>query len=293
MITVFLSGRLGNILFQYAAGRQLADRNGTSLRLDFSENYQRADRFAWKNEAALRSLSLRAEIRNPFPLTFIKKILQRAGLRTLAYIPGVFFQEGFSFNPKVLQLGDGAVLRGYFQSEKYFHPIRETIRKELRLRQEPCTPDFLAYRDRIRESNSVSLHIRRGDYLRYDVHNLLGLSYYLRAAAYYRERLENVRFYIFSDDLVWSRRNIAWEDVVFVDLRDSSRRPMESIELMRTCRNHIIANSTFSWWGAWLNDRPGKTVLAPDYWIRTSDDQRNRRILEDIYPSDWVRISIA
>ena len=290
MIKVILSGRLGNIFFQYAVGRQLSIKCGTSLLLDFSENYQRTDKFARTSETALRSLRIRAEIHNPIPLTVIHKLIEKTGIEVIGRRTGEFSQTGFVFNPEALQLEDGAVLRGYFQSEKYFFNIRETIRDELKPKQDLAGSDVLKYQEEMERQNSVSIHVRRTDYLKYDIHNILGLPYYARAISYFLERMEGIHFYLFSDDLQWCRRNFLDERIDFVDLEVSKRNPLPDLILMQSCKHHIISNSTYAWWGAWLDGNPEKTVLAPNRWIQTNNEGMNRRILQDIYPSQWTLI---
>jgi len=292
VIKVILSGRLGNILFQYSAGRQLAIKNNTSLLLDLSENYQRDDIFAFRIQRLLQSLSIQGELFNPIPWTLIHKTVQHAGFGKVLHPKGIFQHEELFFNPRVLDLRDGCSLKGYFQSPKYFQEIAGVIKEDLRPRHSLEAPDFLEYRDKIRQTNSVSIHVRRGDYLQYPNRNLLDLWYYKRAMEYFFEREQGVQFFIFSDDITWCRQNFLFEKMNFITLRDTKRNPLADLFLMQSCKHNIISNSAYAWWGAWLNENPGNIVLAPNQWKKMNNKVMNRKILDDIYPPQWTLLEV-
>lgn len=170
---------------------------------------------------------------------------------------------------------------GYFQCERYFLPLRERLLSEFRLRDPPSR--FLELKAEILRQCAVSLHVRRGDYVQLaETLGVCGLGYYHAAMRQMRERLGNPVFYVFSDDIPWTREAFAGEsDCRFVE--EPWGNSACDMMLMATCRHHIIANSTYSWWGAWLDPNPDKTVIAPARWL-TSGERT------DIVPEDWTRM---
>lgn len=184
------------------------------------------------------------------------------------------------FHPEYLRR-TGTNFVGYFQCEKYFLPLRDRLLAEFRMREPPAR--MLSIEAHVRARNAVSLHVRRGDYVQLaDTVGLCSLDYYRAAMRLMRERAGAPEFFVFSDDIGWAREAFAGEtDCSFVDEAwDSSLCDMM---LMAACRHHIIANSTYSWWGAWLNPRPDKVVVAPSRWFATG--ARN-----DIVPEGWIRL---
>ena len=184
------------------------------------------------------------------------------------------------FHPEYLRR-TGTNFVGYFQCERYFLPLRERLLSEFRMRNPPARLVDMA--SDIRARSAVSLHVRRGDYVQLaDTVGLCGLDYYRAAMRLMRERVRRPVFYVFSDDIGWTREAFTGEaDCVFVD------EPWDSalcdMALMAACSHHIIANSTYSWWGAWLNPNPGKVVVAPARWLATGERT-------DIVPEGWTRL---
>ena len=284
MITVRLRGGLGNQLFQYAAARALALRLGTSVALDI-RNYRRKGVRAYE----LASYDLPVAFadwahRPPRRGNRIRFALWRALHPRL----NLFYEKQHAFDPAVLSLPDETHLQGYFQSELYFAEIADTIRRDLTLSR--LSPEGEAVLRRIAATTSVSVHVRRGDYLS-DARNaeFFGApepAYYRDAAGLVAERLPaNPTFFVFSDDLEWTRANLALPfPAQFVDLPAASP-PAESIALMAACRHHVMANSTFSWWGAWLNPSPDKIVVAPRRWFKTDELDAST-----VVPATWLRL---
>jgi hypothetical protein len=179
-------------------------------------------------------------------------------------------------------------LAGYWQSERYFSDIGDVIRQDFTL-VAPMVPRRLEIRRRIRDCNAVSVHVRRGDYASDPAisqsHGTCPPEWYHQTMTRMAGAIENPTFVVFSDDPAWARANLPpSRPMIFVDPgRDG--RDAEDIRLMSDCRHHIIANSTFSWWGAWLNPRPDKKVIAPARWFnRAQHDTR------DLIPPGWERV---
>jgi hypothetical protein len=198
-------------------------------------------------------------------------------------------ERAFTFQPKVLGQRPPAYLDGYWQSEKYFGDVADVIRKDFTVKRAPSAANA-AWLDRIGATVSVSIHVRRGDYVTNadanKFHGTCGIDYYQRAVQMLSSRLGGrPEFFVFSDDPAWVRANLdlGSHPHHYVTNNDAQTN-YEDLRLMSSCRHHIIANSTFSWWGAWLNASPDKVVVAPRRWFR-ADEMDDR----DLVPSGWVR----
>jgi hypothetical protein len=198
-------------------------------------------------------------------------------------------QQGHGFDPQVLDLPDDTYLDGWWQDERYFSEIRSILLDELQLREAPSERAAHWLRE-MEEPVSVSLHVRRGDYVTNPAagsfHGLLGPAYYEAAL----ERLvaavgePGLKVFVFSNDIEWCKNELRLAyPTSFVDSGNSGPADMR---LMRSCRHHVVANSSFSWWGAWLSDHPGKVVVAPDRWF--ADPVANAET--EIVPRSWLRI---
>jgi hypothetical protein len=287
MITVFLQGRLGNNLFQYAAARHLAIKNNTSVRLILPAFILKDDKML-PNVAYLRSFNIEAEVPSRVFLILCRKASCLLG-KDLPPLRGKYYQEkGFGFDPDVLYLKDGAYIKGYFQSEKYFKDIEQTIRDDLRFTFCALDKPTMEYEKRIIGSNSVCLSVRRTDFLKLKLFNVCNMHYYDKAIQYMKEHLDSPRFFIFSDDIEWCQRNMNIDNSDFVDLRASTMQPINGLRLMTLCKHFIIANSTFSWWGAWLSSNAEKNVIAPNRWF--NDEVMNAQALRHTIPGNWIRI---
>jgi hypothetical protein len=291
MIIARILGGLGNQLFQYAAGRRLALARQTQLKLDIS-SYQP---FSMR-QYLLKAFNLQAEIATAQDLAAVKRtplrpwlepgyrLLRRKILRTAGYIkeltPG--------FDPAILSLPDQVYLDGYWQSEKYFLDIAETLRRELS-RKSPLNPRGRDLAELIQKRNSVSVHVRRGDYAKNKKtkkhHGLLPISYYQQAVDHLNKKVGPAHFFIFSDDAAWCQKNLSLGQPSTVVLPEIPDNPTDDLYLLSLCRHHIIANSSFSWWGAWLCQNKDKMVIAPRQWF--NDRQRDSR---DVTPVTWEKL---
>jgi len=286
MITVIPRDKLGNLLFQYAAGRRLAIRNSTTLWLNLLNYMTKRDPFARTVCNQIRSFNIVATLRRP--LWEKLAVASRLAVHPWSRKAGVYREKGFGFDSDVLSLGDGTCLIGFFQSEKYFKDIEPVIRNDLRLKQPLCDEDALRWTDRIRNSNSVGVHVRRGNYLRSALFNVCNMNYYENAIRHMLDRLRNPRFFVFSDDIAWCRANLAIRECDFVDIQAARKDPTIDLRLMSFCAHNVIANSSYSWWAAWLNENPQKIVAAPYRWFGVEDT--NARAVQHTILESWERV---
>lgn len=286
---------LGNQMFQYAAGRALAMRHDAPLYI--SQTHLRQDPL---RQYQLHVFNIQAQLLTDEQQNHCRDIVgeRHRGKRALRkamrrVMPGLFlkhFQDrDFAWRPEFESLQPMCYLEGYWQDERYFLPIRQTLLKDLAIK-EPATGRNLELSQEISQCTAVSLHVRRGDYLRPDTASHMAhctLDYYRKAIEHVTCRCENPVFYVFSDDIPWVREHLPiHEPVVFVDHNDGSTAHWD-MRLMSLCRHNIIANSSFSWWGAWLNAHANKIVCYPGQWY--NDPRRNELHLRS-QPATWVRL---
>ena len=285
MIYVRIRGGLGNQLFQYSAARSLADRLNVNLGLDTRE-YNANSPF----EMGLKHFNIRAEF-NPKGLMkhkkngFSKYILDIA----LGNHKNVYKETNLGFNNLFHSLPNKTYLKGYWQSEKYFENNKKNVFEDLRIIA-PQSKKNIKISENISKTNSVSLHIRRGDYVTNSSYNMkhgtCSLDYYKRSVDYLSKSLnKNFTIFAFSDDPEWVFKNLKLPmDIQFID-HNSSKKNYEDLRLMSQCNHNIIANSSFSWWGAWLNKSPKRTIISPKEWYI---DKNIKNI--DIIPNNWIKI---
>jgi hypothetical protein len=296
MVIVRIMGGLGNQLFEYAAGRRLAMVNHDQLKLDTStyEASPRPYRLGMFNIA--EELASQPEVerltgvssRNTIP-TRLRGHLSRYArqLRPSRKTP-VFAERATTFHPEILNATGDVYLNGYWQSELYFKDIEDVIRGEFTLRNTPDEANREAA-TAMGKCESVSLHVRRGDYvsnpLYNQVHGVCPLSYYRAAVKLISDKVGSPHFFVFSDDIGWVKQNLKLRhSITYLD-HNGEEKDYEDLRLMSLCKHHIIANSSFSWWGAWLGADPGKIVIAPKTWFNDQTKDSN-----DIVPSSWWRI---
>lgn len=289
-----LHGGLGNQLFQYAVGRALSIRTGTDLKLERSRLSPDAPTASTPRQLQLRAFRIRGElVSRPARTDKLLKarfklfdLLRPISVPLAAQVCRVHKdQDAQRFAPEVLELPGHSLLYGYYQSERYFADVRSALRRDLVPRS--ALPDATrAWRDRIDATNAVAVHVRRGDYVEQGW--ALPPTYYRAAINTVRSLRGEVELFFFSDDIPWVRENSdsllpdapSAPTVHYVDCNDGTA-VANDLALMKSCRHQIIANSTLSWWGAWLNRHDEKIVLAPAYWIRDPVDET------DIIPERW------
>ncbi len=287
MLIIKLKGGLGNQLFQYAFGRLIALKRGEDLKLDKDILGQRGDTY---RNYGLEAFNIKAEIASreevlkvKYPYGLISK-----GLR--------FFKAKFlrifhiGFEARMLKT-KARYLDGFFQSYKYLEPIRRELLEDLSLKNDNLKIKYPAILEEIISTESVAVHIRRGDYVNNPktkkAHFICDLNYYEKAFRLIKDKLKEKnlepKFFIFSDDISWAKDNLKQENCIFVS------RPeildYEELILMSKAKHNIIANSSFSFWSAWLNSNPEKIVIAPTLWNR-----RYQRAYKDLLPEDWLKI---
>ena len=294
MITVRLKGGLGNQLFQYATAKALAVKHRTSVAFELRFLLKRAA----NDQHTFREYELDALGISPvepslaekigFGLVDIpaKKLLQKIVREIIA---GKVYQEkSFDYDPGIEnQTSANTYLNGHFPSERYFKSIESLLRTELQFVGQPEASVV----QRIKNSCSVSLHIRRGDYLTnpsaLQYHGLCSINYYEQAIAFISNKQPDIHIFVFSDDIAWARKNLSFPfPTVYVD-GNVGKSSYLDMQLMSLCRHHVIANSSFSWWGAWLNPSPDKIVVAPNRWFADATAQSQA---QDIIPDSWIQM---
>lgn len=267
MIIVRLRGGLGNQCFQYAVGRHLAEIHHSEFKIDISgyENYK-------PHKYCLNHFNITAKYATADDV---------AGLRQVK-------EKHFHFDPEVLLLFDGICFEGYCQSEKYFVGISDIIHQELSVKY-PLSGKNKEMAEQILSSAAVGVHIRRADYMPNTYAEQLfepcSLDYYMSAVKHIAEAARDPHFFIFTDDKTWARENFRLPYPVTLVNHNGPDKNYEDMRLMSLCKHNIIANSSFSWWGAWLNKNPGKIVFAPKKWFT----DKARSSPKDIIPEAWLR----
>ena len=293
MIIAQITGGLGNQMFQYAGAKALALHLNTNLKLDL-ENYD-------------REILPELEVPRSFELPSFKKFeFSRATLEEISsftstnnfckklqkFLPPhkrkVYIEKGYKFDKNFFKANETVYLRGHRQSEKYFEPYQNEIRNTYQIKNDLII-EVNDIGEQIASQISLSIHVRRGDYLRLpiilDWHGVLGLDYYKEAIKKVQAVHPNVNIYYFTDDIEWVSTELASIFPGTILSEEISKTHYHDFYLMSQCRHNIIANSSFSWWAAWLNNNPEKIVIAPKKWF-------NKPVLDttDLIPKGWIRI---
>ena len=291
-ISIYLQGGLGNQLFQYAAAKALAEHYQSNLILDCSW-FKYPPSGVTKRNLDLDFLNISCKkMRSQIP----SKSKNKIALLLSSFLPfGPIIKierNAFYFNKSLLNLNGlnkrDLTLIGYWQSYKYFEKIRPLLQNEFRVL--PSVDAFYQPElDKIHATESVMLHIRRGDYVSSPsaakMHGALGIEYYLSAINLILEKISNPHFFVFSDDLPWAKEALPKNlNISFVENSLKPDAAAQELQLMRGCKHHIIANSSLSWWGAWLKNDLNGLVIAPNRWI--SDKSLD---LSDLLPPNWQR----
>ena len=277
MIVIRITGGLGNQMFQYSLYKVLK-KKGKEVKADLSTFYQSKIHNGYELN---KVFGIDVDIANYEDIYKYIDPKMDAVSRRNSY----FYEENdyFLYHSWIFDT-DNIFLDGYWQSEKYFKDIREEIIEDFtsNIKLDNKNIDML---QKIIDCNSVSLHIRRGDYIN---HPLLGgittVEYYNNAINEIKKRVDNPRFIVFSNDTDWVKENLFIEDSEIVDW-NTGEDSFKDMILMSKCKHNIIANSTFSWWGAWLNENEDKLVIAPNKWL-------NGYYTPDIWCEDWITVNI-
>lgn len=275
MINVIkFQGGLGNQMFQYAMYIALRKRKPYSL-FFFDIGGSTGCHNGFELPSIFPSISLsratwynRIRYRMPFIFKHLITLKQPNSL---------------TFYPEFLQEKNDAIYDGFWQSEQYFQDVTETIHRRFSFNEILLNNKTLELRNKLlTETESVSIHIRRGDYLSETFRLTCNLEYYKKAISLISKKLSNPHFYFFSDDIAWVKENIPIPNAIFIDW-NTSKDSWQDMYLMSHCKHNIVANSSFSWWGAWLNKNESKIVIAPSLWF---DDGS----IQDVHPRTWVLI---
>lgn len=287
MIIVKITGGLGNQLFQYAIGRALTLRLGCELVLDTSFYMQQTLRKYELNKFNIQArLATKAEINTAGAgRCLIARLIRKLGFTSLLYPSYIRENESISYVSAIDDCQAGCYLDGYWQNPTYFNEYKETLSKDF-TPIKPISNLAMIWFDKIKTTESVSVHVRRGDYIENvhtnTLHGICSLEYYRTAINHMQREVKAPVFYIFSDDIQWCKDNLKFIDNAhFVDDTTSA---IDDLVLMQHCKANVIANSTFSWWGAWLN-LSQELQVAPKNWFSTP----GRNSLE-IYPELWLTL---
>lgn len=276
-------------MFAYACGRSLALRKQTELKLDLSD-YGKP---GYTRRYKLDIFRVEESIATPGEIERLKKYEPKPGRRNILHNllcadRRKYFKERelFIYDRSILDTEKDVYLEGYWQSYKYFQDADKILAKEFSLEQEMGESAKQLLRD-VEKNNSVSIHIRRGDYTNPSIpQRLLSLKYYQEAVELMKRDTSNPRFVVFSDDLEWASQNLKLPSPALY-VRGVNLQDYEEMIIMSRCKHNIIANSSFSWWAAWLNNNKQKKIVAPKQWFK--DPQVSSR---DLLPPSWTRLEI-
>lgn len=289
VLEIKLSGGLGNQMFQYAMGKSLSVRYNAELKMDTSSFGKESEGVTTRKYALcifpnLDGLSvMQSSVIPIFSVNFFNRIYRFLN-------KNIRFNKSYIIEKKneyfeIPMNSDRLYLDGYWQSEKYFMSIREEIRKCFNLSHLEKDKDIMFYLEQVRTNESASIHIRRGDYVTNSKanshHGVCGLTYYERAIEkIIKLTSESLTFFIFSDDIEWCKKNLP---IKYNHVYVSTSKDYYDLYLMSKCSHNIIANSSFSWWAAWLNSSAQKKVIAPEKWFADTNAQ-------DLIPEQWIKI---
>lgn len=296
MQIVKIIGGLGNQMFEYAFSKAYSLVNQCEVLLDlswFDEIKNLPECAVAKRVYELKHFSINprfANIEDVLYFTKPKKILLPRFVRNFFNLPkytNKVTNEKVEqvFDKKLLKKKNNIYFEGYFQTEKYFKAFREEILKDFTLKTE-LNEENKKILEQIKNTESVSLHVRHGDYLKLqNVYKICSLEYYQNAIDLIKDKVKNPHLYIFSDDIEWVRENFKLNcPYTIVDI-NSTEEGYFDLELMKNCKHNITANSSFSWWGAWLNENPNKIVITPKTWFVNDDEKRIDRT-----PAEWLQL---
>lgn len=280
MIIINLNSQLGNQMFQYALARKLQTM-GRQVKFDTRYYKQYPKHYALDifpvtvDVASGNEIGKERDERRTYPARLRRKLF---GKRKSIF--SEVESRSLMYKPDILQLKHGYV-DGYWQSEKYFSDIRTIILKDFTFPPVNDTKNRELI-DRISEQTTVSIHIRRGDYA--NGFPMMTPQYYENAINYFESVYNEVYFLVFSNDMDWAKQNLQFSQGEFVDW-NTGKESWKDMYLMTQCNHHIIANSSFSWWGAWLNQKENKEVIAPSVWFHHQETP-------DVYCEGWKIINI-
>jgi hypothetical protein len=291
-----LNGGLGNQMFVYALCEEFRYRgqksvlfiqHHTNLKKYGHQGYELEKLFSIKKYDGIYSiittffLVYYSQFLRLFPVKYRKKLYRLIGIHTRTV------KENFIFYPEIFKPeSENELFKGTWQSELFFINVNERVRKAFVFRESLLSLETKDIAQKMQQEISVSIHIRRGDYLSTQYFSgfsgICTLEYYKNAAQIILDKHKNVRFYVFTDDPEWVNKNFTLKDAVYIQ-HNSGSDSWQDMYLMSRCKHNIIANSSFSWWGAWLNTNPNKIVIAPKKWWNGFEH-------DDVVPEGWIRL---
>ncbi len=289
MIIVRLKGGLGNQMFQYALGRALSLRYNTRLKLDtFFYNLNLKN--VTKRGYDLDVFNISGEIAHKSDIPFLYRLYNNKTVvdiismfRKIIKIKGQ--EKGFNFDSSIFNIGEDTYLDGYWQSPKYFTEYEDVIRKDFTPKNIP-TQNIQDLAKEISNTNALCIHVRRGDYVGNPSHEVITKDYYDKCIEEISKTKTIGKIYVFSDDVDWCKNNLSFSfPTMFVENEYSGVKGEGHMFLMSKCKNFIIANSSFSWWAAWLSNDKEKIVICPKQWFGDASIDTS-----DLIPKEWIRI---
>lgn len=283
MIITEINGGLGNQLFQYAAGLSLSFRHQTQLKTAVQFKHADTSRSLGLSHFNLKLIEASQEDVNQL---YSGSAIDRAMQAILpAQFKRFYKEKHFAYQSGFEKLGSYVYLKGYWQSERYFSSIANQV-KDIFTLQPQCYSNILPLIEEIKQSESVSIHVRKGDYLLHpyaDYYASLDSAYYNNALAALQENLSHLNLFVFTDDPKWVKANLALSTPYKLISGVHTSSMYEDFQAMLSCKYHIIANSSFSWWTAWLSTRAGKKVVAPKEWFKNGPSDT-----ADLIPKTWL-----
>ena len=285
-IILKLNGGLGNQMFQWALARMIEETTDMSVYLDmsyFTHGYARP----FELDIFKLEPKLVEDFWTKLKLNIIWRL--RSRLKWEEFLGLTLYSEAkFNFDQNIHRIKANTFIEGFFQSERYFKCVEKQLREDFVFAKAPDAENSRLKAD-ICSENSISLHIRRGDYVqkkRYqNVYATCSLDYYKRGVEYIAQNHPNPTLFIFSDDIEWVKENLKLPYQSVYVSHNTGEKSFEDMRLMSSCKHNVIANSSFSWWGAWLNANPEKVVIAPKKWFNDE-----KIVQTDVIPENWVRL---
>ena len=293
MIIISVYGGIGNQMFQYALGKSLSYKLNKVVKYEYTYNLERTDFNPSDIDSIFNIFDLSGEIADIKEIKYLKgtrlsnffKRQIEFFLKNFKNPKKIIYEKNNSFDSSIFEINDDTYLSGYWQSEKYFFEIRESIIEEFSFKKQ-LNNEILLFSKEILNTESVSVHFRGRDYLKKSNHNVCNKDYYQKCFDYINDNIHNPHYFIFSDDMEWAKNFIHIDGShTYVDVNKWNESSIEDMRLMSLCKHNIIANSSFSWWAAWLNSFKEKRVLSPKKWFNNSEFTS-----DDIIPNTWIKI---
>jgi glycosyl transferase family 11 len=294
MIIVKLIGGLGNQMFQFAFAKYLAKKHNTQLKFDVTFLLDRSPKknsnFVYR-DYDLSIFNIDESIATPEEIKALKKrtnytITEKILNNAFGFKSTYHVEKTFTFSEKSHNLPDNSYIEGYWQSEKYFHSISDELRNEYFTFKSPLTKKSETLSEKIKQTNSVCVNVRRGDFVTNPVHGTMSIEYYAEGEKILSSKYNNLEIFVFSDEIDWCMKNLRFKSpVTFVSHEYAGEKFQDYLRLMSYCKHFIIPNSSFAWWAVWFSENPDKTIIAPKKWFNDENIDTS-----DLIPKTWIRL---